>query len=111
MTSIRGFFNKVWVLLWKGLIFRFRFYFASLLEIVIPLLIPLIFLAAKGLGSTTTSPDYEPEKIPGPTIPTLNGYKVNLFYTPKNDFTINLMSKITQPNFVISKFNIYFLRF
>lgn len=83
------------VLLWKSYLIRKRHYIWTFLEIVLPVFIASLSIIAYSGGKSGTTVEDPIRYRPVPVGKSLRSY-YTLLYTPVNDFTLNLMSRITE---------------
>lgn len=83
------------ILLWKSYIIRKRHYLWTFLELVLPVLIASLSIIANSGGKAGTTIEDPIRYRPIPVGKSLRSY-YTLLYTPVNEFTLNLMSRITE---------------
>lgn len=83
------------ILLWKSYLIRRRHYIWTFLELALPIFIASLSIIANSGGKGGTSVEDPIRYRPVPVGKSLRSY-YTLLYTPVNEFTLNLMSRITE---------------
>lgn len=83
------------ILLWKSYIIRKRHYLWTFLELVLPVFIASLSIIANSGGKAGTTIEDPIRYRPVPVGKSLRSY-YTLLYTPVNEFTVNMMSRISE---------------
>lgn len=83
------------ILLWKSYLIRRRHYIWTFLELALPVFIASLSIIANSGGKGGTTVEEPIRYRPVPVGKSLRSY-YTLLYTPVNEFTLNLMSRITE---------------
>lgn len=90
--AVRDFLNRLWVLMWKSCVYRIRFWFASIIEILLPLVFVILLLVLK--KSFGNEHELVKEKRHEPKNAVEGGFNCQVFYTPDNPFTNTLIEQV-----------------
>lgn len=83
------------ILLWKSYLIRKRHYLWTFLELLLPIFIASLSIIANSGGKSGTTIEDPIRYRPVPVGKSLRSY-YTLLYTPANDFTLNLMNRISE---------------
>lgn len=83
------------ILLWKSYIIRKRHYIWTFLELALPIFIASLSIIANSGGKGGTSVEEPIRYRPVPVEKSLRSY-YTVLYTPVNEFTVNLMSRLNE---------------
>ncbi|KAH9528515.1 phospholipid-transporting ATPase ABCA3 [Dermatophagoides farinae] len=83
------------ILLWKSFIIRKRHYIWTFLELALPIFIASLSIIANSGGKGGTSVEEPIRYRPVPVEKSLRSY-YTVLYTPVNEFTVNLMSRLNE---------------
>lgn len=83
------------ILLWKSYIIRKRHYIWTFLELILPIFIASLSIIANSGGKGGTTVEEPIRYRPVPVEKSLRSY-FTILYTPVNEFTVNLMSRLNE---------------